>query len=41
MQKERQDMYILGTRRSISVELEIKEANAFVNSDSIGQTLNF
>ena len=41
MQKERQDMYILGTRRSISVELEIKEGNAFVNSDSIGQTLNF
>ena len=34
-------MYILGTRRSISVELEIKEGNAFVNSDSIGQTLNF
>lgn len=41
MQKERQDMYILGTRRSIPVELEIKEGNAFVNSDSIGQTLNF
>ena len=41
MQKERKDMYILGTRRSISVELEIKEGNAFVNSDSIGQTLNF
>jgi hypothetical protein len=41
MQKERKDMYILGTRRSISVELEIKEGNASVNSDSIGQTLNF
>ena len=33
MQKERKDMYILGTRRSISVELEIKEGNAFVNSN--------
>jgi hypothetical protein len=41
MQKKRKDMYILGTRRSISVELEIKEGNTFVNSDSIGQTLNF
>jgi hypothetical protein len=41
MQKERQDMYALGTRRSISVELKIKEGNTFVNSDSIGQTLNF
>ncbi|KAH9879745.1 hypothetical protein J1614_002243 [Plenodomus biglobosus] len=41
MQKERQDMYISGTCRSISVELEIKEGNTFVNSDSIGQTLNF
>jgi hypothetical protein len=41
MQKERQDMYILGTHRSISVELEIKEGNAFVNSDSIGQTFHF
>jgi hypothetical protein len=41
MQKERQDMYTLGTRRSISVELKIKEGNTFVNSDSIGQTLNF
>lgn len=41
MQKERKDMYILGTRRSISVELEIKEGNIFVNSDSTGQTLKF
>jgi hypothetical protein len=41
MQKERQDMYTLGTRRSISVDLEIKEGNTFVNSDYIGQTLNF
>lgn len=41
MQKERKDMYILGTRRSISVELEIKEGNTFVNSDSRGQTLKF
>nr|YP_009364307.1 hypothetical protein [Ophiocordyceps sinensis]ARF03390.1 hypothetical protein [Ophiocordyceps sinensis]QDH07196.1 GIY-YIG endonuclease [Ophiocordyceps sinensis] len=39
MQKERQDMYTLGTRRSISVELEIKEGNTFV--DSRGHTLNF
>jgi hypothetical protein len=41
MQKERKDMYILGTRRSISVELEIKEGNIFVNSDSTGQTFKF
>lgn len=39
MQKERRDMYTLGTRRSISVELEIKEGNTFL--DSKGQTLNF
>jgi hypothetical protein len=39
MQKERRDTYILGTRRSISVELEIKEGNTFV--DSRGQILNF
>lgn len=39
MQKERQDMYTLGTRRSISVELEIKKGNTFV--DSWGHTLNF
>ena len=39
MQKERQDMYTLGTRRSISVELEIKEGNTYV--DSWGHTLNF
>jgi hypothetical protein len=41
MQKERQNMYTLGTRRSIPVELEIKEGNTFVNLDSIGQTLKF
>jgi hypothetical protein len=39
MQKERQDMYTLGTRRSISVELEIKEGNIFV--DYKGHALNF
>ena len=39
MQKERQDMYTLGTRRSISVELEIKEGNTFV--DYKGQNLKF
>ena len=39
MQKERRDSYILGTRRSISVELEIKEGNTFV--DYRGQNLNF
>lgn len=31
MQKERQDAYASGTRRSISVELEIKEGNTFVD----------
>lgn len=41
MQKERQVMYTLGTRRSISVELEIKEGNTFVDSCSWGHTLNF
>lgn len=39
MQKERQNLYTLGTRRSIQVELEIKEGNAFL--DSWGHTLNF
>jgi len=39
MQKERRDSYILGTRRSISVELEIKEGNKFI--DYKGQTFNF
>ena len=39
MQKERQDMYTLGTRRSILVELEIKEGNTFV--PNWGQTLKF
>jgi hypothetical protein len=32
-------MYTLGTRRSVSVELEIKEGNTF--TDSWGHTLNF
>lgn len=41
MQKDRQNIYILGTRRSISVELEIKEGNTFLTSDYIGRTLNF
>ena len=40
MQKERQDLYKLGTRRSLSVELEIKEGNKFVSSRD-GYTLNF
>jgi len=39
MQKERKNMYKLGTRRSISVELEIKEGNTFL--DSNGQILKF
>jgi hypothetical protein len=39
MQKERQYLYTLGTRRSISVELEIKEGNTFV--DYKGQNLKF
>lgn len=39
MQKERRDSYILGTRRSISVDLEIKEGNKFI--DYKGQTFNF
>lgn len=39
MQKERRDSYTLETRRSISVELEIKEGNTFV--DYRGQILNF
>jgi hypothetical protein len=39
MQRERQNTYILGTRRSIPVELEIKEGNTFI--DSWDQTLNF
>jgi hypothetical protein len=32
MKKERQDMYSLGIRRSVSVELEIKEGNTFTDS---------
>jgi hypothetical protein len=39
MQKERQYLYTLGTRRNIPVKLEIKEGNTFV--DSVGKTLNF
>jgi len=39
MQRERKNMYILGTRRSIPVNLEIKEGNTFI--DSWGQSLNF
>jgi hypothetical protein len=39
MQKERRDSYTLVTPRSISVELEIKEGNTFV--DYRGQNLNF
>lgn len=41
MQKERQNMYEIGTRRSIPVELEIKEGNSFVNSFISGKTLDF
>ena len=39
MEKERKDIYTLGTRRSIPVELEIKEGNRFVESN--GQPLKF
>jgi len=45
MQKERQSLYILGTRRNIQVKLEIKEGNTFLEprstapSDAV--TLNF
>jgi hypothetical protein len=39
MQKERQDAYASGTRRSVPVELEIKEGNTFV--DYKGQTFKF
>ena len=41
MQKERQNTYTLGIRRSIPVTLEIKEGNTFVASSIIGHTLNF
>ncbi|KAG0122704.1 hypothetical protein HOY82DRAFT_452317, partial [Tuber indicum] len=41
MQKERQAMYALGTRRNIPVTLEILEGNTFVDSSIIGHTLNF
>lgn len=39
MQKQRHNTYSLGTRRSILVELEIKDGNRF--TDSVGHTLNF
>lgn len=39
MQKERQDMYVLGTRISIPIILEIKKGNTFL--DYWGHTLNF
>lgn len=41
MQKERKKLYALGTRRSISVILEIKEGNTKVTKDYWGKTLNF
>lgn len=43
MQKGRQDTYTLGTRRSIHVELEIKEGNTLVGllRRPVGHTLNF
>lgn len=46
MQKERQSLYILGTRRNIPVNLEIKEGNTFVvhrlnGEPSDAPTLNF
>ena len=34
MQKERQNMYTLGTRRSIPVLFEIKKGNTFVPPDT-------
>ena len=34
MQKDRQSLYILGTRRKIKVNLEIKEGNTFVEPRS-------
>lgn len=39
MQKERQNMYTLGTRRSIPVLLEIKKGNTFVPPYSFDNTL--
>jgi hypothetical protein len=45
MQKERQSLYILETRRNIPVKLEIKEGNTFVEPRSTAHsdaaTLNF
>ena len=45
MQKERQSLYILGTRRNIPVKLEIKEGDTFVEprstAPSDAATLNF
>ena len=40
MQTERKEAYILGTRRSIPVELEIKKGNALVNNVD-NRTLSF
>jgi hypothetical protein len=40
MQTERKEAYILGTRRSISVELEIKKGNTLVNNVD-NRTLSF
>jgi hypothetical protein len=39
MDKERQDIYKLGTRRSIGVELQVKEGNIFLSN--WGDTLKF
>lgn len=45
MQKERQYLYILGTRRNIPVKLEIKEGNTFIearnSASSDANTINF
>nr|YP_010180078.1 hypothetical protein LI423_mgp10 [Saprochaete ingens]QUX32946.1 hypothetical protein [Saprochaete ingens] len=41
MQEERKKLYTLGTRRSISVLLKIKEGNMWVTENYWGQNLNF
>jgi hypothetical protein len=41
MQKERQAMYALGTRRNIPVTLEILKGNTFLDSSIIGHNQNF
>jgi hypothetical protein len=42
MQEERQNSYIIGTRRNIPVELKIKEGNTFIKSgETKPQTLKF